>query len=173
MSPNSNASKVPALLGALLLSFFAAAGCGDDASTTGGDALSVPNACSLVSPAQVEDLLGYPADGVRETSTIAGATLDRCDWNYESETVLKDYSLKLSVSEAAAYSGEDGLLPSEPYALGDEARIQVLDRSVQIIWKSGAYSGDLKFAVLGELDAPIETYRAKLEAIAADVNAQF
>ncbi len=147
--------------------------CGDDAGSTGGDSVVIPDACSLISSEQVEDLLGYPADGVRETSTIAGATLDRCDWDYESETVLKNYSLELSVSEAAAYSGEDGLIPSEPYTLGDEARIQVLARGVQIIWKSGAYSGDLKFAVIGELDAPIETYQQKLEAIAADVNAQF
>ena len=167
--------KLRTAVRSVLVALVFVAGCGDDgaadATSTGGGSTPLPNACTLVSDGAVAELLGGSAPGQHMTAGSGALALDRCNWEVTDPVTLTEHSLKLSIAGAAAYQGESGLIPSEPYAIGEEGRLQTLNRKVELIWKRGDYSASLAFAILGGFDGDFAVLEAQVLDIAADVDA--
>lgn len=172
-----------ALLALLLSSLSTVAlACSDDASSSSssssstsgssGSAVTLPDACSLISAAEVESLLGAPTAGEPESSTSAGGDLHRCTWKRKYSPELRTDELVLTIAQAAAYSatGPSALTGAVPFAIGDEGQVLDQTRGVQAAWKKGALSASYRYSVSGLFTSDFEPLRTRSKELAQAAN---
>lgn len=144
---------------------------GADAAS-GTPALALPDPCSLLSPAEVESLLGEPVVGEARDSTTAGGDLRRCDWQRKYSPEIRSDEIVITVAAAAAYSttGPTALVGASPYAIGDEGQLLDQSRGVQIHWKKAAFSATYRYGLTGAFTGDFEPLRARAKELAQAAN---
>ncbi|MBK8995362.1 MAG: hypothetical protein IPM35_06330 [Myxococcales bacterium] len=155
------------LVSALAIAPLALACSSDDGGGSGGGGGNVPDACTLLTAGEVEDILGAPTPGVAATNDTPGGTSRRCAWEREYSTVLRNDELVLSVAPVAAYTP---LVGSTPYTIGDGGEVLDQTRGVQITWKKAAFAVTFRYAITGALSEDFEPYRVKAKALAQAAN---
>jgi hypothetical protein len=162
-------SMIRRLASTLALAPFAVACSSEDGGGggSGGGAASIPDACTLLTAAEIEDILGAPTPGVAETNTTPGGSSRRCTWEREYSPELRNDEVVLSVAPAAAYTP---LVGSTPYAIGDGGELLDQTRGVQITWKEASFALTFRYSIMGALSEDFEPYRVKAKALAHAAN---
>jgi hypothetical protein len=178
--PKLRALSVVLVVLVVLASALATA-CSDEPSTSGssgggssssGGTATLPDACTLISAAEIESLLGEPTVGVSQTAQSPGGDLRRCTWKRKYSAVLRNDEIVISVAQAAAYSptGPSAIVGAVPYAIGDEGQLLDQSRGLQAAWKKGALSASYRYSVVGAFTDDFEPLRARAKELAQAAN---
>lgn len=142
-----------------LAALLPACGGSDDEGPSGA---ALPDPCALITPAEIESLLGAPVAG----EAINQNSLSRCTWEVKSTTVIRSDELVLSIAPGAAYRGDESFVGGVDYAIGDEGQLLDQNRGVQIAWKKGSFSADYRYSISGAFTEDFEPRRTRAKELA-------